>query len=92
MDKLICKLKQLHIWTGVASFFLLIFGISGTMFASLGLCLFCIIPVFTFVLSIFGLSIGIIADYNYWLIGFGLLSLGLAVFLYIKRKKYCKTC
>jgi len=76
----------------MASFFLLIFGISGAMFASLSTCLFCVIPVLTFVLSIFGLSIGIISQYNYLFLSFGISFLGLTIFLYIKRKKFCKTC
>jgi hypothetical protein len=87
----IVLLKRGDFWGAIAAFFLLLFGIMGTMFASLGICIFCILPVLTFLLSIFGLSVGTISDYNWWFLGFGIFFLVLTIYLII-RKRRCKTC
>lgn len=83
------------ILAGVSSIVLLFFGVMGAIFASLGICLFCVMPVLTFLLGIFGLSIGVISDYNKLFITAGIFSLGLTFYLWKKRndlKKECKTC
>lgn len=92
MKQVIASLKKSYLWTGIASFFLLLFGISGATLAFSSTCIFCLIPTLTFLLSIFGLSVGVISDYNYIFLSFGAASLGLTVFLFVKRGKFCKTC
>lgn len=76
---------------GISSFFLLLFGISGAMFSLTGICLFCVLPVLTIFLSIFGLSISFIRDYNVYFLIFGILMSTISILLIIYRKKLsCK--
>jgi hypothetical protein len=84
--------KNTSVWSGIASFFLLLLGISGAVLASLGVCIFCLIPILTFLLGLFGLSIGTLLDYNYIFLGFGVFFMLLTIFLIYRKKRYCKTC
>ena len=86
------KAKKFGAFTGVVTFFLLLFGIAGATFAALGTCIFCVLPVLTFLLSIFGLSLGTILDHNqYFLIG-GFTFLIATVILLAHKQKNCKVC
>ena len=86
------KAKIFGAFTGIVTFFLLLFGIAGATFASLGVCLFCVLPILTFLLSIFGLSLGTILDYNNYFLFAGFVFLIATVILFAYRKKNCKTC
>lgn len=85
------KERGFGIIAGISSFFLLLFGISGAFMASIGTCIFCVLPILTFLLSLFGLSLGTILDYNVYFISSGIFFLILTVFLYTRRAN-CKTC
>ncbi len=93
MKKIIKLIKQGRFWTALTSFFLLLLGISGAMLAASGVCIFCVIPILGVILSLVGLNITILADYNIFFIVLGVVSLALTIFLFIKKKK-CKdgTC
>lgn len=91
MKKIFDIIRTSSLWTGISSFFLLFFGVSGLVFASLGTCVLCIMPILTFFLAIFGLSMGVIVDYNPLFLGSGLFFLILTVYLQI-RKRGCDTC
>ena len=91
MKNKIYFLKSSPFWTGLTSFFLLFFGGMGAIFASFGVCIFCILPILTFILSVFGLSIEIISDYNHVFLASGILFFSLTIYL-IKKKHTCKFC
>jgi hypothetical protein len=81
------KMALAHIMVGGVSAFL---GIMGTLFAAMGVCVFCLAPVVG-LLGVFGLSVGVLADYSLYFMTPGIVLITLGILLYWKKVR-CKKC
>lgn len=85
------KRKKKMAWTGIiigsVSTFL---GAMGAAFSVLGVCLFCLTPLVG-LLGVFGLSVGILADYNLYFIIPGIMLISSGAVLFWRRRK-CNEC
>jgi len=87
----ITLIKRGDIWGAIVAIFLIILGALGAIFASLGICLACSIPIVALIFSFFGISIGFLYDYNLWFISIGILFLAISIYFFYRKRK-CKTC
>jgi LPXTG-motif cell wall-anchored protein len=84
-------LKRGDIWGAIVSIFIIIIGALGAIFASLGLCVACSIPIIALILSLIGIGTGFLYDYNIWVISIGVIFLGISIYFFYRKRK-CKTC
>lgn len=61
-------------------------GLFGAVFAAMGVCLVCALPVLAFILGLFGMSIATLYDYNVWFIGVGIFFFVVSLYLYHRKR------
>ena len=80
------RIAWAHIVVGGAS---AILGFIGAAFAMLGICVVCIAPVLG-LMGMFGLTVGVIADYNIFFIILGIVLVVLGVYLHRRKCEECE--